>query len=200
MISRKTTFIANFIIGVFLLSLSSCKDKAQDNPEGVSKKLVLLKVDYLTHDFEGGQQLEVAPHNNLTDSLPLIVNYIHPMDFGNLSIYYQSTNSAGLVFDGSVIWMGTGTRTYPSIMFGPGEFPLLSVPLDNIDSTEFQLVHYDNGGQQIYYDSIWDGINNLEIVDYCRSQNNTKMGLFLYQPSVGTGDPSDWDWYILMEK
>lgn len=197
---RKTDIIANCIIGICLLSFSSCKDKAQDNQEGVSKKLVLLKVDYMTHDFEGGQLIELGPYTNLSDTLPLTVNYIQPMDFGNLSVYYQSTNSAGLVFDGSVIWMGTGSRAFPATLASAGDFPLLSAPLANVDSTEFQLIHYDNGSQQIYYDSIWDGIKNLDVVNYCRSQNSTKMGLFLYQPSVGAGNPADWDWYIIMEK
>lgn len=200
MIIRKTTIIVNCIIGICLLSVSSCKDKAQDDQEGVSKKLVMLKVDYLTHDFEGGQLIELGQYTNLSDTLPLIVNYIAPSDFGSLSVYYNSNSATSLVFDGSLVWMGLGSRTFPASLVNGADFPLLSAPLPAIDSTEFKVIHYDLAPQQIYYDSIWDGIKNLEIVGFVRSTSTTKMSLFLYRPSDGAGDPADWDWYIIMEK
>jgi len=198
--AKLTNVISICIVGIGLLMVSSCKDKSLENQDGVSKKLVVLKVDYSTYDFEGGQLIELPAYTNLTDTLPIIINYIEPSDFGSLSVYYSSTNSSSLVFDGSVIWAGLGSRSYPSTLAAAPDFPLLSAPLANIDSTEFQLVHYELGNQKIYYDSIWGGINNLDVVNYCRSQNSTKMALFLYQPSLGPGDPADWDWYIVMEK
>lgn len=198
LIQRSFLSIALFS-GMLILVVSACQKDGDNNDASVSKKLILLKVDYLTYDFEGGQQIELAPYSNQSDTLPLTVNYVQPSDFGNLSIYYQSTNTSGLVFDGSVIWAGTGARAFPTTLVADSAFTT-GTPLGDIADSEFQLVHYDVSGQPVYYDSIWNGIKNLEIVNYCRSNNSTKMGLFLYQPSVGVGNPAEWDWYIVMEK
>lgn len=183
-----------------LLVISSCKKDDGENEDNITKTLVLLKVDYLTHDFEGGQLVELPPFTNLSDTLPLIVDFVAPSDFGRLSIYYNSISPSQLVFDGSLVWAGLGSRSFPATLANGVDFPLLSSPLGNIDSTEFKVIHYDLAPQQIYYDSIWDGIKNLEIVGFVRSTSTTKMALFLYRPSNGAGDPADWDWYILMEK
>ena len=84
---NSTSFLNIFVLfGIMILLLFSCKKKQDNDQENVSKRLLLLKVDYLTHDFEGGQQLEMAAYTNLSDTLPLIVNYIAPSDFGSLSI------------------------------------------------------------------------------------------------------------------
>lgn len=189
-----------FLLGIISIFLSSCKDKVENDQDHVSKRLLLLKVDYLTHDFEGGQQLEMGAYNNMSDTLPLIVNYIAPSDFGSLSVYYNTTSSTSLVFEGSTVWMGLGSRTFPSTLIDSADFPKSVSPLPNIDSTEFNVVFYDLSPQEIHYDSIWDGIKNLEIVEFYRSAALTKMSLFLYRPSDGAGDPADWDWYIVMEK
>lgn len=200
-LNARTSLSIFTLFGVIILLLVGCKKKQDNDQDNVSKRLLLLKVDYLTHDFEGGQQLEMAAYTNLSDTLPLIVNYVEPSDFGSISIYYNSTSMTSLVFDGSIIWNGgAGSRSFPSVLADAVNFPLLSSPLADVDSTEFHVIHYDLAPQQIYFDSIWDGIKNLQVTDYYRSAAATKMSLFLYQPSVGAGDPADWDWYIVMEK
>lgn len=191
---------SGILFSICLLAISSCKKDDGENEDNVTKTLVLLKVDYLTHDFEGGQLVELPPYTNLSDTLPLIVNHILPSNVGSLSIYYNTISTSSLVFNGSLEWMGLGIRSFPVALANSIDFPLLSAPLGNIDSTEFKVIHYDLAPQQIYYDSIWDGIKNLEIVGFVRSTSTTKMSLFLYRPSDGPGDPADWDWYILMEK
>lgn len=199
-LTTKSALNTLLLFGVFSIILSSCKDKVENDQDHVSKRLLLLKVDYLTHDFEGGQQLEMAAYNNMSDTLPLIVNYVAPSDFGSLSVYYKTTSSTSLVFEGSTVWMGLGSRTFPSTLIDSTNFPKSASPLPNIDSTEFNVVFYDLASQEIHYDSIWDGIKNLEIVNFYRAAALTKMSLFLYRPSDGAGDPADWDWYIVMEK
>ena len=184
-------------VGVFFMG---CKKEDSKDEENVSKSIIMLKIDYLTYNFEGGQLIELAPYTNLTDTLPLIVNYIEPLNTGSLKISYKSSNTTGLVFDGSIVWMGLGSRTFPSLLVDASSFPVLTTPLNTIDSSEFHVVHYDLAPQQIYYDSIWGGIKHLKIVDEFRRVDSPKMSLFLYRPSVGAGDPADWDWYILLEK
>ena len=52
----------------------------------------------------------------------------------------------------------------------------------------------------IDYSSIWNSISNLEIVNnYLNTNPNGKINLFLYTPSVGIGNPADWDWYIILK-
>jgi hypothetical protein len=188
------------IFGIGILMFLGCKKDGEQEQENVSKILVLLKVDYLTHNFEGGQLVELSPFTNLSDTLPLIVNHVAPSDFGSLSVYYNSNNATSMVFNGSLVWMGLGSRSFPTNLANALDFPLLSSPLPSVDSTEFKVIHYDLAPQQIYYDSIWDGIRNLEIVGFVRSTSTKKMSMFLYRPSDGAGDPADWDWYIVMEK
>jgi hypothetical protein len=43
---------------------------------------------------------------------------------------------------------------------------------------------------------IWMEIADLAIVsEYMNAQ--LQVGLYLYTPSVGIGNPADWDWFVL---
>ncbi len=188
-----------FLSLLILLLLISCKDENSDDNVKVSKMLMLLKLDYQTNVLEGGTQIELASYDNYFDSIPLQVNYVEPADFGSLSVYYEPTN--GLIFDGSIILDSLGQVNYPGSFFASGEFSVMDEPLPAIDSTMFQLVHYELDGTPIDYTAIWEAVSNLMNVNVYRlTKVNSKIGLFLYAPNTETGDQSEWSWYLIFEK
>ena len=58
-----------------------------------------------------------------------------------------------------------------------------------------------NPSNEVYnYDSIWLTIEKLQLVqDYLVSNPTASMKIFLYKPSVGMGNPVDWDWVIFLK-
>ena len=187
----------SIIISMFLLAACS-DDKKNDNVK-VSQMMMLLKVDYTTNTFQGGAQIELAPYDNLNDSIPLQVNYTEPADFGSLSVYYEPSN--GLLFDGSIILDSLGQVNYPASFFPAADFTVLDEAMPVIDESTFQLVHYELDGTPIDYAAIWDAVRDLQNVNFYRLSNvNSKIGLFLYTPNTETGDQSEWSWYLIFEK
>lgn len=99
--------------------------------------------------------------------------------------------------------MGTGVMSYPSKMDAPNKFSKISNNLTMPSIDEFQYVKFNEFSyipDSIAYESIWKSINNLKIVARYRESNSTeKIHLFLYTPSVGVGNPADWDWYVILK-
>lgn len=177
------------LIGMFFSCGKKEINEATDN-------VVLLKVDFLTSVFEGGKELIFPRTSNFTISS----SYQAPGDFGDVQLYYDEINEK--LFDGTIIWMGLGERSYPEPIDLPTTFSVLndSLPLPDISIFE-NIIYAENAYYPdiIEYQDIWNSINNLEIVSNYRKSNPTdKINLFLYTPSVGIGDPADWDWYIIL--
>ena len=159
--------------------------------------IVLLQIDYVTYEFERGKELAVSaeiPDQDTT--LPIVFEYQSPGDFGHLKLYYEP--SGQMIFYGTIIWMGTGRIIYPVNFNSSDEFPILDRTIPQPDDTQFQII-FPPEDYSDSYSSIWNAIDDLEIVEDCMS-NNKKIGLFLYTPSVGAGDPNEWDWFIVLYK
>jgi len=177
------------LLSIFILSCSKDNDKI-----GVFNSILLLRVDYMTNQFEGGNEQFINGEITDSDTIPIAVIYKAPGDFGNISLYYQPTND--LLFDGSIIWMGTGTIKYPKTFKSAGSYSLLNNPIVKPDDSRFKCIF---GNPPTDYSLIWNSISRLKIVtDYLKS--NKKISLFLYTPSVGIGNPYEWDWFIIMNK
>ena len=183
------------LIIVLLASFFSCDDN-NDNIDIVSNNVVLLKVDYLTNKFEGGKVLNFSE----TDDFTISTIYKAPGDFGSIALYYDELNEK--LFEGTIIWMGTGEMSYPSKMDAPNKFSTTSNNLTMPGIDEFEYIKFNEFSyipDTINYDSIWQSIDNLKIVASYRNSNLTeKINLFLYTPSVGVGDPADWDWFVIL--
>lgn len=164
--------------------------------------LLLLKVDLMTQEFEGGTELTIKKGLTYFDSLPIRVDYDSPSDFGNVTLFYDPTNDT--LFDGSLVWMGTGAMTYPKYLKTPGNFDFEYAYPDLPESSRFQRIRVnENYDISDYYVSdipkVWQAIDHYEIVNtYLKS--GKKIGLFLYTPSLGAGDPNEWDWIVIMSK
>jgi hypothetical protein len=76
---------------------------------------VACLVAYETDEFEGGREVSFPPYAlPPTDSLPRIVDYEPPGDFGSIAFEYVDT--ADTVFYGSIVWAGRGEMLVPDTL------------------------------------------------------------------------------------
>jgi hypothetical protein len=183
-----------FILSIFLLS---CSDSESNSTTVTTNKIALLKVDFLTNTFEGGSILNFPDHTNYN----LTTDYQAPGDFGGIQIKYDGLNQ--LIFDGSIHWAGLGERTYPQQIDAANSFALSANQVALPSSNFLSILDYDEFAYYpdiIDYATLWNAINQLTIVGEYRSSNpNATVYFLLYTPSVGLGNPADWDWYILIK-
>lgn len=160
-------------------------------------KVLLLKVDFLTHTFEGGKELVFKNVPGFT----IMTEYQPPIDFGGISIIYGELDQP--VFTGTIHWMGLGQMQYPDHLESAASFQTTNNPFPMPDAALFEPVAYDQFAyypEPVPYAEIWDAIENLQIVAQYRSSNpNAKVSLFLYTPSVGMGNPADWDYFVILK-
>jgi len=183
-----------FILLVGLLS--SCLDDNDDDYlyHTHHNSVILLQVNYTDFVFEGGIELFLHSEFNESEEIPISVDYDPPGDFGNISLYYEPKEE--LLFDGSIVWAGKGKRKFPEYIYAPGKFLELDTRIDTPVDDKFQIIFAEEG-VDYPLESIWNSINNLSIVNrYLKS--GKKIGIFRYTPSVGVGDPNEWDWYVIM--
>lgn len=182
-------FTIPLILLIIILSFFSCKN-IEDS--GLSKVLV-LKVDYLTNQFEGGTELTFTKSSPNFNIQPV---YISPGDFGNISMIYQDINE--LLFDGSIVWMGKGYIKYPRNFIPANRFEIVLTSDYVIPKNGFENVFNPNN-TNYDYSPIWSSVQSLvKVREYLRSNPNSTAKLFLYTPSVGAGNPEDWDWIIFL--
>lgn len=183
-------FTIPLILLIIILSFSSCKNIDES---GVSKVLV-LKVDYLTNKFEGGTELTFTKSSPNFNIQPI---YISPGDFGNISMIYQDINE--LLFDGSIIWMGEGNIKYPRNFIPANRFEIVLTSDYVIPKNGFENVFNPNN-TNYDYSQIWMSVQSLvKVREYLSKNPKTPVKLFLYTPSVGAGNPEDWDWIIFLK-
>jgi hypothetical protein len=188
---KKTIFI------LLVALIFSCDNDCEPILQNEANKVILLKVDFLTNEFEGGLEFEFSTSESFTISS----TYNPPGDFGDIQLYYNELDE--MIFDGTIIWLGTGEISYPEEIDAPGNFSTLDENLELPESSLFETVMYDEFAyypENIDYSGIWNSIGNLEIVqNYMNSNPQGKINLFLYTPSVGIGEPAEWDWYIYIK-
>ena len=50
------------------------------------------------------------------------------------------------------------------------------------------------------YNSIWASVQSLvKVRQYLISNPNATVKIFLYTPSVGIGNPAEWDWIVILK-
>lgn len=185
----------NKLLSVFaLFCLISC-----DNDPGYticpeeSSSVYTLTVDYTTNEFLGGSFVTLPQY---TDSLELVCEYDSPSDFGDVTWIDAKTNTK--LFAGTIVWMGKGKQTFPEKMNTPSSY----IKLDHsTQSPAFVPIYHDNyqsdNSIEVDYYAIWKSIDSLQVASWVDS--STPAYIYLYQPSVGTGDPADWYWVIFLK-
>ena len=184
----KTSLKFLFFASLFLLFGCEIIDEPQDG-----NKVLMLQVDYTTHTFEGGKEF---CFNHLTDSFTLTKEYYPPGDFGSLKFTYNEVNE--VLFFGTIIWMGLGEMTIPDTIYPPESF---------VRYLTADFVYPINGFENIFYSTetgdymaAWSSIQNIaKVREYLISNPNQRVKIFLYTPSVGMGDPLDWNWIMYLK-
>ena len=186
---------------IFLsILLVSCSDDADDNViQNTNRELTILKVDFLTNTFEGGNSFtfnDVA----MSSSLPLEETYVPPSDFGNYTLKYTLTNE--VIFNGPLSWLG-GSYDLP-LEYTADEFEITSLnPTINFNDIEYFLptadIIADEGYTSFDYTSVWDAIKRLQVTNDCLN-NNGKIGFVLYTPGLGLFQPENAYWLVILYK
>lgn len=184
------------------LSVMACSEETTtplDNPQ-TENKVLLLKVDLQTSQFEGGKELTFDDAATFT----IETDYDAPGDFGGIKLKYQEVDAP--LFEGTIHWMGLGEISYPQFDPVPSFTTVenaVTIPAENlreiVEYTEFPLP-VDEWPYAPDYENIWASIDNLELVkEYRESNPNATVHFFLYTPSVGVGDPAQWDWIVILK-
>jgi hypothetical protein len=184
-----------WMIFVLLGLMTSCLDDSDDVYIHEHKQsILLLQVDYTSYEFEQGTELFLHADYSDADTIPIGVDYEPPGDFGNIRLFYEPGNE--WIFNGSIVWAGTGHLKFPKWFYYPSQFATLEVPVEKPANDDFQII-FPEEGLEYPLDSIWNAVNHLSIVSrYLKS--GKKLGIFRYTPSVGLGDPNEWNWYVIM--
>lgn len=188
------------LIAVLLLTsvifLSCAKIESEEvlfNSSLTDNKVLILKVDYLTHIFEGGTELTFQKS---TPTFTITTDYKSPGDFGSIKLTYKELNEK--LFEGTIIWMGKGLIGFPSTFINPEKFNVANT-YDVVYPIGFENIFNPNN-QTYNYSPIWHQVQQYaKVREYLRSNPKATVKIFLYTPSVGIGNPADWDWIILLK-
>jgi hypothetical protein len=178
---------------VFIFISCTKESTKEKNIQITDNKVLMLKVDYTTNTFEGGKEFSFDVD---TDTFTTNYQYNPPADFGSIKIFYSELST--LLFDGDIIWMGNGEIHFPTD-FQPASsfeyvntFAAIDLPaVENIFNLDNQEYNYVDPLNQVIYLS--------KVIEYRNSNPTTPAKIFLYQPSVGIGDPATWKWIILFK-
>lgn len=186
--------IKQLLILFVFISITSCVDNDDVLPSNSTNKVLMLKVDYLTHTFKGGKELSFSSQNS---SFTVTNEYTPPSDFGNLKLKYSEMNAP--IFDGSIVWMGLGQMNYPQDILPQSSFNHVLTadyvtPIAGFTNVfNPDMYNYD-------YSLVWGAVQGLiKTREYLASNPSGSVKLFLYTPSVGIGNPEDWYWVIFIK-
>ncbi|OBX21364.1 hypothetical protein LX77_01398 [Gelidibacter algens] len=131
--------------------------------------------------------------NNFT----ITSEYSTPSDFGSIKLIYNELTET--LFDGSIIWNGLGGINFPQNFINQDEFEVANTTDAVYPVNGFQnIFNFEN--QSYDYLQIWSSIQKLiKVREYLKSNPSATVKLFRYTPSVGVGNPSEWDWIIFMK-
>lgn len=185
-----------FLTFFTLISLLMCSCEGEDDTVVLDEtnKVLVLKVDYMTNTFEGGKELTF---DSSTDSFTIDTEYQEPSDFGGIQVYYQELDTK--IFDGTIVWNGTGAITYPEDFIPASEFEVTAT-LDYVFPTEGFENIFNPTNESYNYQTVWNAVQSvLKAREYINSNPDAKVSLFLYTPSVGIGNPEEWDWILILK-
>lgn len=182
------------LIFVAFLAVSCAKEEQPPLTDG---NVLMLKVDYLTKTFEGGYEFsfEDAP-NKFTVSK----EYKAPGDFGYIKLFYDEIGE--MLFSGTIVWSGCGQIDYPENILPASAFTFdIAIRQNLIIPNGFENIMEEFQPENETYNDVWASVQNLSKVrEYITENPKQKVKIFLYTPSVGMGNPADWDWILFLKK
>lgn len=191
--NKKKTLTYKYIaILIFIIIHLGC-----DDPILIKRKqpsILMLQVDYSTSTFEGGFEFE---YDQSTKPFDYLIDYRQPDDFGSVKVFHVGLED--LLFEGSIVWAGIGERIEPEILVEANNFGISQDELNPELITGFEEI-FNPGDQDFEVEPAWNSLADLQIVQDYLAENQQEIHYFLYQPSVGPGNPEDWDWIFFLHK
>jgi hypothetical protein len=172
------------ILFVFLTTMLQAQIPAQ---------VLLLKVDYTTNRFEGGQIIELPQS---LETFTIKTEYKDPGDFGWIKLFFSEMGK--LLFYGTIHWMGTGNILFPEQWLAAGDFHI-SLTADYVEPANgFENV-FDLWSEEHNYLSVWGAVQSVvEVREFLRSDPQQTVKIFLYTPTIGVVDPEKAKWILLL--
>lgn len=183
-------------LALFLLApvtLFSCG--SDDTTEEPVSELVIYQIDYNSLTFEGGIALSLRQvQGSLINDIPLEIEIEEATttDDGAVGITYEPTLDR--IFLGTLSLDGDGEILFPTFI-APGSFLELEESVDFPANAEVQSIGGDHS--QVDIAPIWHAIADLGLTDFVLTEN-TRIGLFLYQPSTDSQLADHWDWILML--
>jgi hypothetical protein len=171
---------------------SKCYEAAEPTDPGTD--ILMLKIDYTTHRFEGGTELAFSKS---AETFTVTNELVQPVDFGSIKLFYSEINE--LLFYGTIVWMGCGEILYPENW----------LPAEDFERTNDALISPVNGFEDVLnpdnqtcnYEQVWGYVQHaVKARDYLQANPSQTVKILFYQPSVGVGDPADWKWIVILTK
>jgi hypothetical protein len=204
-------FFPLFFLIIFLMGCEKSTEPISESVNGITLKenainIATLFVDFETLELEGGNLRSFALDKaSDSDSLPFVVSYNEPYDFG--SILFQLDRSTDTIFYGTIIWHGRGEIHIPEEILPADSFkkststikePLSTKHFEYISLTLLNGLAYDSTFNiEEKGDSAWHVIKNLDITKQFSNQDY-RVGIYLYPPSVGAFISSRAKWLIFL--
>lgn len=184
------TFVA------IIMTLISCSNNNDETNNQITSpnNVLVLKVDYNTNQFEGGKELSFT---TTTSNMTINNQYVSAGDFGSIKLKYQELNET--LFDGTIVWSGLGQINYPQNLLNANQFDRVMTADFVTPTAGFENVFNPNGSTY-NYNTIWTSVQSLvKVRQYLNSNPNATVKIFLYTPSIGIGNPAEWDWFIFIK-
>ncbi len=177
---------------------SNSIDFSDEKDKEAVNQVLLLQVDYTSNKFEGGKEFKFTTK---TDDFTIINEYKAPGDFGSVKLLYKELNEP--LFEGTIIWMGTGEMIYPEKLESASKFKVTLTEDFVYPGKGFEPIITPGNPEYKEEDllKVWVKIQYLiKVREYLKSNPHQHVKIFLYTPSVGVGDPLTWKWLIFLKK
>lgn len=189
----KSNYLIILTLAFILFSCSKEEDETII-PEVNQNNVLILKVDYNTNAFEGGKELTFA---TTSPTMTVSNQYVQPADFGSLKLIYSELNET--IFDGTIVWNGLGQMNFPQNMLPANQFEYVLTADYIVPASGFENV-FNPDNTNYNYEPMWISIQGLvKVREYMQSNPTATVKVFLYTPSVGFGNPEEWDWIVILK-
>lgn len=157
-----------------------------------------LIVDYETYEFEGGNISYYECTDCDNQSIPFLVDYQSPGDFGGITFHLEPTMD--ILFDATIVWAGQGQISYPSTYDLTSPFSYIDIPIT--EPSDIQYINTDGEEMDDSYllsqaQLVWDAVDSLEITNQF-ADKDFKAAIYFYPPSVGVIDPAVAKWIVFL--
>jgi hypothetical protein len=158
-----------------------------------------LIFDFESYEFEGGNMAYYDCTGCTGDSIPYIVDFMSPGDFGGIT--FDLNPGQEVFFDATIVWAGMGQIQYPNTF--NTEYPFTYS--NNAVEIPADIKYLEMNGEEMIdgswlfakKDSVWNSVDSLGVTNLFAA-NNFKALVYFYPPSVGVLDPSVAKWVVFL--